>query len=52
MEKLFWHVRISVVRMCGTIAGNSHKIFNKAVSSHVIREASLARRLTIDPLHH
>jgi len=38
MEKLFWHVRISVVRMCGSTVGNSHKIFNKAVSSHVVRE--------------
>ena len=38
MEKLFWRVRISVVRMCGTIAGNFRRMLNKAVSSHVVRE--------------
>jgi hypothetical protein len=48
MEKLTWHVRFSVVRMCGITVGNSHKIFNKAVSSHVVREASFGSRCRIN----
>ena len=48
MEKLTWHVRISVVRMCGITVGNSHKIFNKAVSWHVVREASFGSRCIIN----
>ncbi len=48
MEELLWHVRISVVRMCGTTAGNSRRMLNKAVSSHVIREASFGSRCRIN----
>jgi hypothetical protein len=38
MGKLFWHVRISVVRMCGTTAGNFRRMLNEAVSSHIVHE--------------
>jgi CRP-like cAMP-binding protein len=46
MEKLSWHVRISVVRMCGITVGNFRRMLNRAVSSHVVRElwARQARR--------
>ena len=39
MEKLFWQVKISVVRMCGTTAGKFRRMLNKAASSHVVRES-------------
>jgi hypothetical protein len=48
MEKLFLHVRISVVRMCGITAGNSRRMLNKAASSHVIRETSFDSRCRIN----
>jgi hypothetical protein len=32
------HVCLRRAQSSGTTAGNSHKIFNKAVSSHVVRE--------------
>jgi hypothetical protein len=48
MEKLFWYVRISRVRMCGITVGNFRRMLNKAVSSHVIREASFGSRCRIN----
>jgi hypothetical protein len=47
-RKLFWTVRISVVRMCGTTAGNSRRMLNKAVSSHVVHESSFGLRCRIN----
>jgi hypothetical protein len=43
-----WHVRISRVRMCGTKVGSFRRMLNKAVSSHVIREASFGSRCRIN----
>jgi hypothetical protein len=48
MEKLTWHVRISVVRMCGITVGNFRRMLNRAVSSHVVREASFGSRCRIN----